>query len=324
MLDQGTELAGLTDEAPGFGVENGMDYPLPQAEFDEDTHECRLDSYEIYLKQAEQYPILSPEQQTALAVRIQKGDEEAREQLVQSNLLLVVWVAQRHTNMGLPLLNLIQEGNIGLIKAVDRYRLNRGTRFSTYAQFRIRYAILRAISNKARTVRLCTGCQSDLLRLKRIEAALWCKLERMPTQQEIAKAAKMPLRRMKEITEAPNLLSSLDEPDHGLDGSDLHGGQYDRIADEQAVDPAQSAGKLIEAGIINEAIGSLNHRDQKIVRLRFGFTDRPHTLEEVGNIFGVTREAIRMLQDRALRKLRGKLQMATLNRNLDFELQACA
>ena len=135
MLDQGTELAGLTDEAPGFGVENGMDYPLPQAEFDEDTHECRLDSYEIYLKQAEQYPILSPEQQTALAVRIQKGDEEAREQLVQSNLLLVVWVAQRHTNMGLPLLDLIQEGNIGLIKAVDRYRLNRAPAFQHTPSF---------------------------------------------------------------------------------------------------------------------------------------------------------------------------------------------
>ena len=259
------------------------------------------DPVRMYLKEIGKIPLLKPHEEVELAKRMLEGDEIAKQRLVEANLRLVVSIAKRYVGRGMLFLDLIQEGNLGLIKAVEKFDYVRGFKFSTYATWWIRQAITRAIADQARTIRIPVHMVETINKLIRVSRQLLQELGRDPKPEEIAKEMEMSEEKVREIMKIAQDPVSLETPIG--EEEDSHLGDF--IPDEDALAPAEAAAYSLLKDQIEEVLGSLNEREQKVLKLRFGLEDgRARTLEEVGKEFDVTRERIRQIEAKALRKLR--------------------
>ena len=259
------------------------------------------DPVRMYLKEIGKIPLLKPHEEVELAKRMMEGDEIAKQRLVEANLRLVVSIAKRYVGRGMLFLDLIQEGNLGLIKAVEKFDYERGFKFSTYATWWIRQAITRAIADQARTIRIPVHMVETINKLIRVSRQLLQELGRDPKPEEIAKEMDMSEEKVREIMKIAQDPVSLETPIG--EEEDSHLGDF--IPDEDALAPAEAAAYSLLKDQIEEVLGSLNEREQKVLKLRFGLEDgRARTLEEVGKEFNVTRERIRQIEAKALRKLR--------------------
>lgn len=259
------------------------------------------DPVRMYLKEIGKVPLLTTEQEITLAKRMGEGDEEAKKELAEANLRLVVSIAKRYVGRGMQFLDLIQEGNLGLIKAVEKFDYTKGYKFSTYATWWIRQAITRAIADQARTIRIPVHMVETINRLLRAQRQLVQDLGREPTLEELSKYMDLPVARVREIQKISQEPVSLETPIGEEDDSHLG----DFIQDENMPVPMDAAAFTLLREQLIEVLGSLTEREQKVLRLRFGLDDgRARTLEEVGKEFSVTRERIRQIEAKALRKLR--------------------
>ena len=259
------------------------------------------DPVRMYLKEIGKVPLLSAEEEIDLAKRMADGDEEAKKRLAEANLRLVVSIAKRYVGRGMLFLDLIQEGNLGLIKAVEKFDYQKGFKFSTYATWWIRQAITRAIADQARTIRIPVHMVETINKLIRVSRQLLQELGREPTPEEIAAELDMPVDRVREILKISQEPVSLETPIG--EEEDSHLGDF--IQDDNVPVPADAAAFTLLKEQLEEVLGTLTEREQKVLTLRFGLEDgRARTLEEVGKEFNVTRERIRQIEAKALRKLR--------------------
>lgn len=259
------------------------------------------DPVRMYLKEIGKIPLLTPEEEIELAKRMEKGDEEAKRRLTEANLRLVVSIAKRYVGRGMLFLDLIQEGNLGLIKAVEKFDYKKGYKFSTYATWWIRQAITRAIADQARTIRIPVHMVETINKLIRVSRQLVQELGREPTPEEIAKEMGISPEKVREIIKIAQEPVSLETPIG--EEEDSHLGDF--IEDQDAKAPAEEASHTLLREQLDEVLSTLTDREQKVLRLRFGLDDgRARTLEEVGCTFGVTRERIRQIEAKTLRKLR--------------------
>jgi RNA polymerase primary sigma factor len=259
------------------------------------------DPVKIYLKEIGSVPLLTPEEEIELSERMAKGDIKARKRLAEANLRLVVSIAKRYVGRGMQFLDLIQEGNLGLIKAVEKFDHTKGFKFSTYATWWIRQAITRAIADQARTIRIPVHMVETITRVKKASSQLLHKNGRDATPEEIAELTDMPLERVREIMRIAQDPVSLETPIG--EEEDSHLGDF--IPDDDAPAPADAASLILLKEQLGEVLHTLTDREEKVLRLRFGLEDgRSRTLEEVGKEFRVTRERIRQIEAKALRKLR--------------------
>jgi RNA polymerase primary sigma factor len=255
----------------------------------------------MYLREIGRVPLLSAPQEVNLAQRMEQGDEEARRHLTEANLRLVVSVAKKYIGRGMSLLDLIQEGNIGLIRAVEKFDYRKGYKFSTYATWWIRQAITRAIADQARTIRIPVHMVETINRLIRTSRRLVQELGRDPTSDEIAREMGLPPEKVREIQKISQEPVSLETPIG--EEEDSHLGDF--IEDQKALAPADAASHQLLKEQVEDVLDSLTQRERRVLQLRFGLDDgRSRTLEEVGREFGVTRERIRQIEAKALRKLR--------------------
>ena len=272
------------------------------------------DPVRMYLKEIGKIPLLKPHEEVELAKRMMEGDEIAKQRLVEANLRLVVSIAKRYGGRGMLFLDLIQEGNLGLIKAVEKFDYERGFKFSTYATWWIRQAITRAIADQARTIRIPVHMVETINKLIRVSRQLLQELGRDPKPEEIAKEMDMSEEKVREIMKIAQDPVSLETPIG--EEEDSHLGDF--IPDEDALAPAEAAAYSLLKDQIEEVLGSLNEREQKVLKLRFGLEDgRARTLEEVGKEFDVTRERNRQIEAKALRKLRHPSRSKKLRDYLD-------
>ena len=272
------------------------------------------DPVRMYLKEIGKVPLLTAEEEIELAKRMENGDEEAKKRLAEANLRLVVSIAKRYVGRGMLFLDLIQEGNLGLIKAVEKFDYRKGYKFSTYATWWIRQAITRAIADQARTIRIPVHMVETINKLIRVSRQLLQELGREPTPEEIAEEMKMPVERVREILKISQEPVSLETPIG--EEEDSHLGDF--IQDENVPVPAEAAAFTMLKEQLEEVLGTLTEREQKVLRLRFGLDDgRARTLEEVGKEFNVTRERIRQIEAKALRKLRHPSRSRKLKDYLD-------
>lgn len=272
------------------------------------------DPVRMYLKEIGKIPLLKPHEEIEYAKRMLEGDEIAKQRLVEANLRLVVSIAKRYVGRGMLFLDLIQEGNLGLIKAVEKFDYERGFKFSTYATWWIRQAITRAIADQARTIRIPVHMVETINKLIRVSRQLLQELGRDPKPEEIAKEMDMSEEKVREIMKIAQDPVSLETPIG--EEEDSHLGDF--IPDEDALAPAEAAAYSLLKDQIEEVLGSLNEREQKVLKLRFGLEDgRARTLEEVGKEFDVTRERIRQIEAKALRKLRHPSRSKKLRDYLD-------
>ena len=259
------------------------------------------DPVRMYLKEIGKVPLLSAEEEIELAKRMELGDQEAKKRLAEANLRLVVSIAKRYVGRGMLFLDLIQEGNLGLIKAVEKFDYRKGYKFSTYATWWIRQAITRAIADQARTIRIPVHMVETINKLIRVSRQLLQELVREPTPEEIAAEMNMPVERVREILKISQEPVSLETPIG--EEEDSHLGDF--IQDDNVPVPADAAAFTLLKEQLEEVLGTLTEREQKVLTLRFGLEDgRARTLEEVGREFNVTRERIRQIEAKALRKLR--------------------
>jgi RNA polymerase primary sigma factor len=259
------------------------------------------DPVRMYLKEIGRVPLLSAEDEVELAKRIEQGDEEAKRRLAEANLRLVVSIAKRYVGRGMLFLDLIQEGNMGLIKAVEKFDHTKGYKFSTYATWWIRQAITRAIADQARTIRIPVHMVETINKLIRVSRQLLQELGREPTPEEIAKEMELSTDKVREIMKIAQEPVSLETPIGEEDDSHLG----DFIEDQEALAPADAAAYELLKEQLEDVLDTLTEREENVLRLRFGLDDgRTRTLEEVGKVFGVTRERIRQIEAKALRKLR--------------------
>ena len=259
------------------------------------------DPVRMYLKEIGKVPLLSNEEEIELAKRIEAGDDDAKKRLAEANLRLVVSIAKRYVGRGMQFLDLIQEGNLGLIKAVDKFDYRKGFKFSTYATWWIRQAITRAIADQARTIRIPVHMVETINKLIRVSRQLVQELGREPSAEEIAEKMDMPLEKVREIQKISQEPVSLETPVGEEDDSHLG----DFIQDDNIPVPADHATLVLLKEQLSEVLSTLTEREQKVLYLRFGLEDgRARTLEEVGKEFNVTRERIRQIEAKALRKLR--------------------
>ncbi|MDY3765228.1 MAG: RNA polymerase sigma factor RpoD [Lachnospiraceae bacterium] len=259
------------------------------------------DPVRMYLKEIGNVPLLTTEQEVELAKRVENGDEEAKKALTEANLRLVVSIAKKYVGRGMPFLDLIQEGNMGLMKAVDKFDYTKGYKFSTYATWWIRQAITRGIADTGRTIRVPVHMVETINKTLRMTRTLLQELGREPTAEEVAERLNVPVARVREVLKISRDPVSLDTPIGEEDDSHLG----DFIEDDSALSPADSAAFSMLKEELGAALESLTERERQVVRLRFGLEDgRARTLEEVGKEFNVTRERIRQIEAKALRKLR--------------------
>ena len=268
------------------------------------------DPVKVYLKEIGRVPLLSSEEEVRLAIAIKDGDEAAKKRLSEANLRLVVSIAKRYLGRGMQFLDLIQEGNLGLIKAVEKFDYTKGFKFSTYATWWIRQAITRAIADQARTIRIPVHMVETINRMRQATNQLVYQNGHEPTPEELAKAMDMSVERVREIQRMAQEPASLESPVGEEEDSSLG----DFVADENAEAPGKAADRAMVAQQINLALKSLTPREEKVIRLRFGLDDgRPRTLEEVGRDFGVTRERVRQIEAKAIRKLHSRKCLSLLN-----------
>ncbi|MCI9276374.1 RNA polymerase sigma factor RpoD [bacterium D16-50] len=272
------------------------------------------DPVRMYLKEIGKVPLLSAEEEIELAKRMELGDQDAKKRLAEANLRLVVSIAKRYVGRGMLFLDLIQEGNLGLIKAVEKFDYRKGYKFSTYATWWIRQAITRAIADQARTIRIPVHMVETINKLIRVSRQLLQELGREPTPEEIAEEMNMPADRVREILKISQEPVSMETPIG--EEEDSHLGDF--IEDEQVPAPSDAAAFTLLKEQLVEVLGTLTEREQKVLRLRFGLDDsRARTLEEVGKEFNVTRERIRQIEAKALRKLRHPSRSRKLKDYLD-------
>ena len=259
------------------------------------------DSVRMYLKEIGRYPLLTPEEEKELGRRMSEGDEEAKKKMTEANLRLVVSVAKRYTGRGLQFLDLIQEANLGLMKAVDKFDHEKGFKFSTYATWWIRQSVTRAIADQAKTIRVPVHMVETINKVIRTSRTLLQELGREPSEEELAEALGMSVEKVRDILKIAQEPVSLETPIG--EEEDSHLGDF--IPAEGASDPAELASETLMREQIRKAISTLTPREQRVLELRYGLNDgRSRTLEEVGLEFGVTRERIRQIESKAIRKLR--------------------
>ena len=267
-----------------------------------DADSIRVDDpVRMYLKEIGKIPLLTQEEETVIARRMVEGDEKAKQQMTEANLRLVVSIAKRYVGRGMQLLDLVQEGNLGLLKAVDKFDYTKGYKFSTYATWWIRQAITRAIADQARTIRIPVHMVETINRVIRTAHAMVQEYGREPSSLEIAARMKMDVNKVEEILKIAQEPVSLETPIG--EEEDSHLGDF--IQDEEASQPAEAASYTLLREQLEEVLKSLSPREEQVLRMRFGLVDgKAHTLEEVGKEFDVTRERIRQIESKALRKLR--------------------
>ncbi|MGI6364696.1 MAG: RNA polymerase sigma factor RpoD [Bacillota bacterium] len=298
--------------ALGIDIVEGNDVPVLEIEEDDKPEEEDLelslpdgisvtDPVRMYLKEIGRVPLLSAEQEIELAIAMEAGDEEAKRRLVEANLRLVVSIAKRYVGRGMSFLDLIQEGNLGLMRAVDKFDYRRGFKFSTYATWWIRQAITRAIADQARTIRIPVHMVETINKLIRVSRQLVQELGREPLAEEIAEHMDITPEKVREILKISQDPVSLETPIGEEDDSHLG----DFIEDQDALAPSDAAAFELLKEQLEDVLHTLTEREEKVLRLRFGLDDgKPRTLEEVGKKFNVTRERIRQIEAKALRKLR--------------------
>ena len=287
-LEDDVDLAGVEDEELVDPVDLAAEYNLD-------------DPVRMYLKEIGQIRLLSAEEEVELAKRVSEGDQAAKNKLTEANLRLVVSIAKKYSGRGLHILDLIQEGNTGLIRAVDKFDWTKGNKFSTYATWWIRQAITRAIADQARTIRVPVHMVEVINKATRCNRKLVQELGREPTVEEIAKELNLPVEKIIEANRTAADTLSLDTPVG--DEEDTSIGSF--VEDERTPGPADATSNALLAEALKEILDTLTEREADVLRMRFGMYDgRTHTLEEVGQIFGVTRERIRQIENKAIRKLR--------------------
>ena len=296
----------MAEEADDVDMEN-IDLSVPDGVSIEDP-------VRMYLKEIGKVPLLSADREIELAQRMEEGDEDAKKELAAANLRLVVSIAKRYVGRGMLFLDLIQEGNLGLIKAVEKFDYHKGYKFSTYATWWIRQAITRAIADQARTIRIPVHMVETINKLIRVSRQLLQELGREPLPEEIAKELDMPVERVREILKISQEPVSLETPIG--EEEDSHLGDF--IQDDNVPVPAEAAAQTLLKEQLDEVLDTLTEREQKVLRLRFGMNDgRARTLEEVGKEFDVTRERIRQIEEKELRKLRHPSRSRKLRDYLD-------
>ena len=300
LMDKAVEL--VDDD------ETALDKKIPVAEDnkeDEDKQQADFedvdDSVRVYLREIGKIRLLTMQEEVSLAKRIEHGDQEAQRKLIEANLRLVVSVAKKYTKRGLLFLDLIQEGNQGLIRAVEKFKYRKGYKFSTYATWWIRQAITRAIADQARTIRIPVHMVETINKLRKASRKLVQKLGRDPAVEELALEVGLPIEKVKNIMKTAMDPISLETPINGEEDSHLG----DFVEDKSALPPAETAFNFILKEQINKVLATLTERESRVIKYRFGLEDGwQRTLEEVGQKFGVTRERIRQIEAKALRKLR--------------------
>jgi RNA polymerase primary sigma factor len=275
-----------------------------------DLSTSTMDALQLFLNEAGRYPLLTASEEVELAKRIERGDKSAKDKMINSNLRLVVSIAKKYQGHGLSLLDLIQEGIIGLIRAVEKFDHRKGFKFSTYATWWIRQAVQRGVANKARTIRIPVHIVEREQKIARAERELIAKLERAPTDDEVSEKAKLPLKQVREVRQAARAVTSLDRPlgdEHGAASyGDLFASQDAPIEEEVHVSLAENQ--------LHAAVGELPEREQMILRLRYGLggDGDPKSLEEIGRVMGLTRERVRQLESAALRRLGERREIRAL------------
>ncbi len=304
MLDD-VELTNITDV--GDIGDDGDAEPLPESIAIDDP-------VKIYLKEIGRVPLLSPDEELELAIRISDGDVAAKKRLSEANLRLVVSIAKRYLGRGMQFLDLIQEGNLGLIKAVEKFDYTKGFKFSTYATWWIRQAITRAIADQARTIRIPVHMVETINKVKKVSSQLLHQNGHEPTAEEISEVIGMPTDKVREIMRVAQEPVSLETPIG--EEEDSHLGDF--IPDDDAPAPQDAASHTLLKEQLSEVLSTLTPREERVLRLRFGLEDgRSRTLEEVGEVFNVTRERIRQIEAKALRKLRHPSRSKKLKDFLD-------
>lgn len=301
----------ILDELYSELVDNGVKILNPKEEEEEDEEEKPNDSYiddiaddsvRLYLREIGKIPLLTAEEEVTLARKVVSGDKRAKDQMAEANMRLVVSIAKRYVGRGLDLLDLIQEGNTGLLRAVEKFDPEKGFKFSTYATWWIRQAITRAIADQARTIRIPVHMVETINKLLRTHRRMTQELNREPTNEELAKEMEIEVEKVEHIMKIKQDISSLDAAVRDDEEDSVLG---DFIEDEDTATPDESATAQLLKEHVSEMLEFLTPREQKILRMRFGIDDgKTHTLEEVGQEFGVTRERIRQIEAKALAKLR--------------------
>jgi len=266
---------------------------------------ARGDSLQLYLREIGQVKLLTPQEEITLASRVQRGDKRAREHMIKANLRLVVKIAREYEGLGLPLLDLINEGNIGLMKGVERFDPRKGAKLSTYASWWIKQGIKRALANQSKTIRLPVHVVDKMAHIRKAEVKLRDALDRDPTDEELAHAVGLDARRVRRYRHASKAPVSLDAPI----GDDEANRVSEVVADPNAALPSDRLVRETDTELVREVLGTLDRRESTILALRFGLDDRtPKTLEEIGSRFGVTRERVRQIQEEALKKMRARME----------------
>jgi RNA polymerase primary sigma factor len=274
------------------------------------VQETTTDALQLFLREAGRHPLLNAAQEVELAKRIERGDMSAKQTMIQSNLRLVVSIAKNYRNQGLPFLDLIQEGTLGLIRAVEKFDWRRGYKFSTYATWWIRQAVARALADKARTIRMPVHIVERMQKLNRAERTLWTQLGREPTLDEIAEEANLPVAQAQEVKAAARASTSLDQP-VGEQEDAVFG---DFVANDDPL-PEEEVEDSLRSEALAQALAALTERERRVLILRYGLADsEPKTLEEIGRRLGLTRERVRQIETEALKRLAKLREMEAVAR----------
>ncbi len=315
LADMGIEItdegAHATTEAATDGTDDGE---AAVSKLDLSSKPTSGDPVRLYFHEMGKVPLLTAVEEVSLAKRIERHDDEARRRLIEANLRLVVSIAKRHVGRGMPLLDLIQEGNIGLMRAVEKFDYRRGFKFSTYATWWIRQAVTRALADQSRTIRVPVHMVENIHKVVRVQRLLIQELGREPTPEEIATEMGVTPERVREIQKISQEPVSLENP-VGEDGESQLG---DFIEDAQSVSPVEEVAGIVKREEIVAVLGLLSQRERNVLLLRFGLEDGcPRTLDEVGKVFGVTRERIRQIEAKTLAKLKAYREAQCLQEHLD-------
>ena len=289
-----------------------MDYDIYE-NYDETSAQMDLDSVSLYLKQISNIPLLTAEEEKELGLRIADGDKKAMDKLVSHNLRLVVSIAKRYRGCGIPLLDLIQEGNIGLMKAAEKFDLDKGCRFNTHATWWVRQTINRSLADKSRTIRIPSNVSELVNKIKKVSAPMIQKLNRFPTSEELSAELGIEIDKIETALDMSQAVASLDVPV----SEDEETNMGDLIADPHLENPIKKLTEECNKEIVESVLSTLTKKEADVLRRRFGIeTGEPQTLEEIGQSYGVTRERIRQIETKAMRKMRHPMRVKVLREAL--------